>query len=207
MASQYYPFTLKPLPYAYNAMEPYIDTETMHLHHDKHMQAYVDNLNKALASYPDLQAWPLTRLIIETNRLPEAIRTAVRNNGGGVFNHELYFDSMSPRHGQTPGGALAKAINRDFGSYDNFKKQIKDAGLAQFGSGWAWLVFDDSCKLHVVRTPNQDTPLPASLTPLLPLDVWEHAYYLKYHNLRGDYIDNWFNVIDWDAVEARYTCG
>ena len=190
-----YPFELPPLPYAYNALEPYIDEATMHFHHDKHMKAYVDNLNKALESHPELQSWTLEKLLKDLNKVPEDVRTAIKNNGGGVYNHELYFDLMTNKKLAIP-DVIAKA----FGGADEFKAQMKKAAVGQFGSGFAWLVKDKAGKLKIIATPNQDNPLSQGLTPILPLDVWEHAYYLKYQNLRGDYIDAWFNVVDWDKV-------
>nr|WP_312645425.1 superoxide dismutase [Hydrogenoanaerobacterium sp.] len=200
--ADHYPFELQPLPYAYDALEPYIDTETMHLHHDKHLGTYVENLNKTLANYPRFHDWSLTQLLTNLGRIPRPIQTAVRNNGGGVYNHNLYFSGMTPDSTREPVGALADAIMQQFGSYDIFKQRLKQAGLDRFGSGWAWLVSDGAGKLQILSTPNQDVPLP--LCPIVVMDVWEHAYYLKYHNLRANYIDNWFNTINWPVANERY---
>lgn len=199
-----YPFKLKPLPYAYEALEPYIDQETMHYHHDKHLQAYVDNLNKALEEHPELHGKTLIELLQNLESLPEAIQTAVRNNGGGVLNHNLYFDGMTPDSPKAPVGKLAEAIDRDFGSFEIFKEAFKKAALGRFGSGWAWLVSDKDGKLQIVSTPNQDVPMNLKVNPILEIDVWEHAYYLKYKNQRAAYIDNWFNVVDWNRAEELY---
>ena len=194
----HYPFQLPPLPYAYDALEPYVDQETMHFHHDKHLKTYVDNLNKALEAHPEYHSWTLEDLLAKLSELPDSLRTAVRNNGGGVYNHDLYFDLMAPT-GQTIAPAVAKA----FGDEETWKKQMKAAALGQFGSGFAWVVADQAGALSILALPNQDNPLSQGLTPILPLDVWEHAYYLKYQNLRADYVDNWFQVINWKAVEER----
>lgn len=199
-----YPFELKPLPYAYDALEPFIDKETMHLHHDKHHQAYVNNLNKALENYPELHNKTLLELLQNLKKLPEEIQTAVRNNGGGVFNHNLFFDGMTPDSSKMPIGNLAKAIDRAFGSFENFKETFKKAALGRFGSGWAWLVSDENGDVKIVSTANQDVPLNLTVNPILEIDVWEHAYYLKYQNRRAEYIDNWFNVIDWNKAEYIY---
>ena len=193
-----YPFQLPPLPYSYDALEPYIDTKTMRIHHDKHFKTYVDNLNLALKPYPEYHSWTLEELLIQLNQLPEPLRTAVRNNGGGVYNHDLYFDFMAPA-GQAP----LKEVTDLFGGEESWKSQMKTAGLGQFGSGFAWLVSDSFGGLSITALPNQDNPLTQGLYPILPLDVWEHAYYLKYQNLHGDYIDSWFHIINWDAVEKR----
>ncbi|MDO4293654.1 MAG: superoxide dismutase [Eubacteriales bacterium] len=196
IAQTTYPFQLPELPYAYEALEPYIDRETMHFHHDKHLKTYVDNLNKALEPYSQYHSWTLEQLLSRLSELPEGLQKAVRNNGGGVYNHDLYFDLMTP--GDQP---VAEKVAEAFGGADNFKKEMKAAALGQFGSGFAWLVKDASGSLKVIALPNQDNPLSQGLTPVLPLDVWEHAYYLKYQNLRGDYIDSWFHVVNWKAVE------
>ena len=199
-----YPFTLQPLPYAYDALEPFIDAKTMEIHHSKHVQTYVDNLNKALENQPDYQTWPLERLLYNLDKLPQEIQAPVRNNGGGVYNHNLYFNIMAPGGRPLAEGTLKAAIDRDFGSLDALLAQLKAAGLSVFGSGWAWLVADNSGRLSIYRSPNQDTQIPANLTPVINLDVWEHAYYLKVQNRRAEYIDNWFNVIDWDAAQRNY---
>ncbi len=195
---------LPPLPYPYNALEPHIDEQTMRIHHDKHHQAYVDNLNKALESHPELQAKSIEDLLKDLNAVPEDIRTAVRNNGGGHANHTMFWLCMAPGAGGEPEGKLAAAINAAFGSFANFKEQFSKAGLTRFGSGWAWLCVDRSGKLIVTSSPNQDTPLSDGMTPILCLDVWEHAYYLKYQNRRGDYITAWWNVVNWKEVTARF---
>lgn len=198
-----YPFTYEPLPYEYDALEPYIDTETMHYHHDKHYKAYVDKLNAAVEANPQYKNWTLLRLLLNVDSLPSDFRTAVINNGGGVFNHELYFNSMGPDK-TNPSTRMMNFIMESFGNYENFMKAIKAAALGQFGSGYGWLVQDGITKrLMVIATPNQDTVISLSMMPLLPLDVWEHAYYLKHKNERDKYIDDWFNVINWDWVEGQ----
>lgn len=198
-----YKYELPKLPYAYIALEPYIDEETMVLHHDKHHATYVNNLNAALEGYPELQERSLEDLLTNLGSLPSAVQTAVRNNGGGHYNHTLFWESMGPGGGGKPSGVLADRINRDFGSFDNFKETLSKAALTRFGSGWAWLVEDPAGKLSVVSTANQDTPLSENLNPVLLLDVWEHAYYLKYQNRRADYISAWWNVVNWDNVAKR----
>ena len=198
-------FELKPLPYAYDALEPYIDKETMMLHHDKHEKAYLDNLNKAIAKYPELYKKGLEGILKDLNSIPEDVRETVKNNAGGVYNHDFFWSVMSPEKAQTPKGELLKAINNDFGSFDNFKAKFKDAALGRFGSGWAWLVLGKDGKLSIISTANQDSPISQGLTPILGIDVWEHAYYLKYQNRRGDYIDNWWHVVNWKQVEDNYS--
>lgn len=193
-----YPFRLPRLPYSYSALEPYIDRRTMFFHHDRHMQTYVDQLNKALADYPEYHSWTLEELLRRLHELPEALRTQVRNNGGGVYNHDLYFDLLAPA-GQKFPPELAEA----FGGEDNWRQQMKAAALGLFGSGFVWLVRDESGALKILPLPNQDNPLSDGMQPILPLDVWEHAYYLKHQNLRSDYIDSWFQVIHWDGVRQR----
>jgi Fe-Mn family superoxide dismutase len=199
-----YPFALKPLPYPHNALEPYIDAKTMEIHHGKHLQAYVDNLNKALEKYPEYQDWPLTRLLYNLDKLPTDIQAPVRNNGGGVYNHNIYFDIMMAGGAPLGGGPLRVAIERAWGSLDDFLADFKAAGLSVFGSGWAWLVANNQGSLDIIKTPNQDTQIPANLTPVINLDVWEHAYYLLRQNRRAEYIDNFFNVINWEAAEKYY---
>ena len=196
-------FELPPLPYAYDALTPYVDEQTMIIHHDRHHAGYVKNLNKAIAKHPELADKSLEELISDLDAIPEDIRTAVRNNGGGHANHTLFWEVMSPDGGGEPTGAIATAIEKEFGSFDAFKEAFSKAGATRFGSGWAWLVLTPSGKLEVMSTPNQDSPLFWGKTPLLGLDVWEHAYYLNYQNRRGDYIGNWWNVVNWDAVNAR----
>jgi len=197
-------FELPPLPYGYDALEPTIDTQTMQIHHDKHHAAYVTNLNNAIAGNSDLESMSATDLIKNLSRVPEDKRTAVRNNGGGHVNHTMFWEILGPSGG-APSGALAEAINRDFGSLDALKDAVNKAGAARFGSGWAWVVADGSGKLSVISTPNQDNPLmDGSGTPILGVDVWEHAYYLKYQNRRPEYLGAIWNVVNWDAVGKRY---
>jgi Fe-Mn family superoxide dismutase len=197
--------TLPPLPYAYEALEPTIDTETMHIHHDKHHQAYVTNLNAALKEYPDLQAKSAEQLIKDIASVPEPIRAAVRNNGGGHVNHTFFWEIMTPGGATEPSGELATAITTAFGTVDALKAAVNDAGAKRFGSGWAWVVTDSSGALSVVSTPNQDSPLSDGKTPILGVDVWEHAYYLKYNNRRPEYLGAWWSVLNWDKVAANYT--
>jgi Fe-Mn family superoxide dismutase len=191
------------LPYPYDALEPHIDTRTMQIHHDKHHQGYVNKLNAALEGHPDLQAKSVEELLGDLDALPESIRTAVRNNGGGHANHTLFWPSMSPDGGGEPEGALAEAINATFGSFSAFKEQFSQAAATRFGSGWAWLCVDGGGSLQVLSTPNQDSPLSQGLTPILGLDVWEHAYYLNYQNRRPDYIAAFWNIVNWDEVALR----
>lgn len=198
-------YQLPPLPYAANALEPHIDEETMNIHHGKHHAAYVNNLNAALEGHPELQGKSIEELISDMDAIPEGIRTAVRNNGGGHANHSLFWEVIGPNGGGAPSGELADAINSAFGSFDAFKDQFAQAGATRFGSGWAWLIVDQSGNLAVTSTPNQDSPIMEGATPILGLDVWEHAYYLKYQNRRPDYIQAFWNVVDWDAVAKRYT--
>jgi Fe-Mn family superoxide dismutase len=197
------PYELPPLPYAHNALEPFIDEQTMQIHHGKHHQAYVTNLNAALEKYPELQGKPIEQLIADMNAIPEDIRTAVRNNGGGHANHAFFWTLMAPNAGGAPTGAVAEAINARFGSFDAFKEAFSKAGVGRFGSGWAWLIKSGS-GVEIVSTPNQDSPLMEGKTPVLGIDVWEHAYYLKYQNKRPDYIAAWWNVVNWDAVNTLF---
>lgn len=197
-------FTLPALSYDYAALEPTIDTLTMQIHHDKHHQAYVNNLNAALKDHPDLQAKTIEEILADLNAIPEPIRAAVRNNGGGHANHTLFWEIMKPGGSKVPTGHLETAINTSFGDFDGLKKAVNEAGAKRFGSGWAWLVTDNTSKLMVVSTPNQDTPISEGKTPLLGVDVWEHAYYLKYQNRRPDYLAAWWNVVNWDVVGSRY---
>lgn len=197
------PFTLAPLPYAEDALEPYIDARTMGIHHDKHHAAYTNNLNNALKG----TAWEdasLEDILRNLSVLPDNIRTAVRNNGGGFYNHNLFWSIMGPNAGGAPGGALAEAINAAFGSFEAFKDKFSAAAMGRFGSGWAWLSVDGAGNLSVSSTPNQDTPLMDEQTPILGLDVWEHAYYLHYQNRRADYVQAFWNVVNWEAVAANY---
>ncbi len=193
-------FTLPQLPYSYTVLEPHIDALTMEIHHTKHHQAYVDNLNKALTDYPDLQAKSAEDLLKDLNSVPEAIRTAVKNHGGGHANHSLFWQLMKPQGGGEPTGKIADALNSAFGNFTKFKDALTQTGMTRFGSGWAWLVKNSTGKLQVISTANQDSPLTDGLTPLLVVDVWEHAYYLKYQNRRADYLAAWWNVINWDKV-------
>ncbi|HZO73696.1 MAG TPA: superoxide dismutase [Ktedonobacteraceae bacterium] len=196
-------YELPPLPYDYNALEPYIDTETMHLHHDKHHAAYVTNLNNALQG-SELASLPVEDLMRRIHEVPENIRTAVRNNGGGHANHSMFWRIMKPNGGGTPTGELASAINSSFGSFDAFKTAFNDAGAKRFGSGWAWLVLGRDGKLQVISTANQDSPLMEGQYPIMGNDVWEHAYYLKYQNRRPEYLAAWWNVVNWDEITKRF---
>ncbi len=197
-------FTLPPLPYAYDALEPHIDEQTMRIHHDKHHGAYVNNLNAALEGHPDLQKKSIEDLLGNLNAVPEAIRTPVRNNGGGHYNHTLFWEWMRPGGAKEPTGALAAAIDQTFGGFAQFKDQFTKACLGRFGSGWGWLTLDRSGRLAVESTPNQDTPLMEGKQAVLGCDVWEHAYYLKYQNRRPDYVAAWWNVVNWTEVGKRY---
>ncbi|MBK8026308.1 MAG: superoxide dismutase [Chloroflexi bacterium] len=197
-------FTLPDLPYAEDALEPNIDAQTMNIHRTKHHNAYVTNLNKALEAHPDLQSKSIEDLLVSLGNLPESIRGAVRNNGGGHWNHSLFWRTMSPNGGGEPTGALGEAIARDFGSFQAFKDQFKAAATGRFGSGWAWLVAAPDGKLSIESTPNQDNPAMDGKKAILGLDVWEHAYYLKYQNRRPDYIDAWWNVVSWSEVAKEY---
>ncbi|MGI9090448.1 MAG: superoxide dismutase [Gemmatimonadaceae bacterium] len=196
-------FPLPPLPYAFDALEPSIDAMTMEIHHDKHHAAYVNNLNAALEKAPELQSKSLDDLLQNLDAVPESIRATVRNNGGGNWNHTMFWEIMSPNGGGEPTGKLADAINKAFGSFDEFKKQFAAAATTRFGSGWAWLV-NDGGNLTIVSTPNQDTPVMEGKHPILGLDVWEHAYYLKYQNKRPDYIAAWWNLVNWEEVSKRF---
>ena len=193
---------LPPLPYPYDALEAAIDQQTMQIHHDKHHATYVNNLNAALEKYPDLQGKSPEELIKDLNSVPEDIRTAVRNNGGGHVNHTMFWQIMGPNGGE-PSGALAEAIKSQFGSLDDFKKQFQEAGAKRFGSGWVWLVKDGGA-LKITSTANQDNPIMEGQTPILGNDVWEHAYYLRYQNLRPKYLEAWWNVVNWDEVNKRF---
>ena len=197
------PFTLPPLPYAYDALEPYIDARTMEIHHDKHHAAYVANLNKAVADFPEVKKKSVEDLLKDLNAVPDSIRTAVRNQGGGHLNHSLFWQ-MLKKDGGEPKGALAAAIDQRFGSFSAFKDEWTKAAVGQFGSGWAWLVVDAGKKLAIEPSANQDSPLSQGKQPLLTIDVWEHAYYLKYQNRRPEYVAAFFQVINWDFVAERY---
>jgi Fe-Mn family superoxide dismutase len=199
-----YPFELPPLKFAFNALEPAIDARTMEIHHDKHHGGYVNNLNAALKDYPELHNREIDWILRNINTVPETIRTAVRNHGGGHINHTLFWEILTPKGSKTPSGSLAKMINDTFGSQDAFVEKFSQAATGRFGSGWAWLVVDPQGRLQVVSTANQDSPLMDGHTPLLGLDVWEHAYYLTYQNRRGDYIKAWWPLVNWDAVMTRF---
>jgi Fe-Mn family superoxide dismutase len=196
-------FELPPLPYAFTALEPHIDAKTMEIHHDKHHGAYVTNLNNALKDHPDLASKSVEDLLRHINDVPEAIRTAVRNNGGGHANHAMFWAIMKPNGGGQPTGDLAKAIDSTFGSFDQFKAQFEDAGAKRFGSGWAWLIASGG-KLQIISTANQDSPFMDGNYPVMGNDVWEHAYYLHYQNRRADYLKAWWNVVNWDEVARRF---
>ena len=198
------PYELPPLPYANNALEPHIDAATMEIHHDKHHQAYITNLNKALEGHADLSSKPIEELIANLGDVPEAARTAVRNNGGGHANHSFFWKIMGPNGGGEPTGELADKIKEVFGSFDALKEKIGAAGAARFGSGWAWLVLNKDKKLEVLSTANQDSPIMEGHTPILGVDVWEHSYYLKYQNKRPDYLKAWWNTVNWAAIGENY---
>jgi Fe-Mn family superoxide dismutase len=197
-------FTLPDLPYPADSLEPHIDARTMEIHHGKHHAAYVANLNKAIEGHADLAAKSIDDLMRELAKVPEAIRTPVRNNGGGHANHSLFWKLMKKGGGGAPKGELASAIDKKFGGFEKFQEQFANAGVTRFGSGWAWLSVDGKKELQLSSSANQDTPLSDGVSPVLGLDVWEHAYYLNYQNRRPDYIKAWWNVVDWDAVAARY---
>ncbi|WP_430606609.1 superoxide dismutase [Fe] [Enterococcus sp. AZ170] len=196
-------YTLPDLPYAYDALEPHIDVETMHLHHDKHHNTYVTNLNAAIEKHPELGTKSVEELIADMDSIPEDIRTAVRNNGGGHANHSFFWEIMAPNAGGAPTGDINEAIDASFGSFDKLKEEFKTAATGRFGSGWAWLVLNNG-KLEITSTANQDSPLMDGKTPVLGLDVWEHAYYLNYKNVRPEYIDAFWNVVNWDEVNKRF---
>lgn len=199
-----YPYFLPPLPYAYDSLKPAISEKTLHFHHDKHLQTYVDNLNQTIEKCAVCKNKSLEALLTHPEQIPQESRTAIRNNGGGVYNHILYFNCMSPNGGELPSGRLANALCDRFGSYENWRTQMKSAALEVFGSGYAWLVLDENVKLSIVKTANQDTPLAQGLYPLLTIDVWEHAYYLDRQNRRSEYIDAWFGLVNWSYVQKRY---
>lgn len=198
-------FRLEPLPYAYNALEPHIDAATMQFHHDKHYATYIKNLNEAVNKYPQLKNKSAEALLRDINSVPKDVRTKVRNNGGGYVNHKMFWEIMGPNAGGTPTGPIADAINKTFGSFDAFKKQFNAAGTDRFGSGWAWLVRSKNGQLQIINTANQDSPFMDGLYPIMGNDVWEHAYYLKYQNRRADYLTAWWNVVNWNEVNKRFT--
>jgi Fe-Mn family superoxide dismutase len=197
-------FSLPDLPYGYNALEPHIDARTMEIHHSKHHQAYVTNLNAALEKHPDVRSDSIEELMRNLKSVPSDIQTAVRNNGGGHANHSLFWQIMRPNAGGEPGGSVGEQIRSAFGDFGSFREKFANAAKGRFGSGWAWLVVADGGGVEVTDTPNQDTPLMEGRTPILGLDVWEHAYYLNYQNRRPDYIDAWWNVVNWDEVNSRF---
>ncbi|MFZ8847969.1 MAG: superoxide dismutase [Minisyncoccia bacterium] len=198
-----YPYSLPQLPYPYDGLEPYIDKTTMEIHHTKHHQAYINNLNSALEKYPEFHNLELEEILRNLNQLPEEIRTAVRNNGGGHYNHSLFWEIMKPNGGGQPKGKLKEEIERNFGSFEEFKKLFSETAIKHFGSGWAWLVITSDKKLKVYSMLNQDNPLMNGDIPIMGLDVWEHAYYLKYQNRRAEYIEAWWHVVNWDKIEEN----
>ena len=197
-------YTLPPLPYAFDALEPHIDARTMEIHHDKHHAAYVNNLNNALKDHPELSAKPVNELIADLSAVPEAIRTAVRNNGGGHSNHTFFWEIMGPGKGGSPVGSLAEAITKTFGSYDELKAKFEEAGVKRFGSGFVWLIVNKQGQLEIISLPNQDSPYMDGNKPVIANDVWEHAYYLNYQNRRPDYLKAWWNVVNWNHAEQNY---
>ncbi len=197
-------FVLPQLPYAFNALEPHIDAQTMEIHHDRHHAAYVNNANAALEKHPELGSKSVEDLLRGIATVPEDVRTALRNNAGGHSNHSIFWTIMAPQGGGEPTGRIGDAIKSTFSSYDSFKEQLQKAAVGQFGSGWAWLIADSSGKLSIKGYPNQDSPYIDGMTPILGVDVWEHAYYLKYQNKRADYVAAWFNTLNWTAISARY---
>lgn len=207
--NEHYPFTLAPLPYAYDALEPYIDSRTVSVHHDRHQAGYVKKLNETLRDFPEFHSWSLEQLILGCAQLPERIRTDVLQNAGGVWSHEFYFDCMTGKPASAcPCGALAKAADAAFGSCERLRDVMTQTALSRFGSGWAWLACDGNGRLRVLSTANQDTPLPLGLRPVLCVDVWEHAYYLKYLNLRAEYLGAWWKLVDWQFAGENYdACG
>ncbi len=200
---QHYPFPLVPLPYPYDGLTPELSKEILTFHHDKHLKTYVDNLNNLLAGYPDLQNLSLEDLLIQLDSLPKALQTGVQNNGGGVYNHNLYFACMTPEKNLKPEGELLTAMNRDIGSYEEFVTKFTAAAMGQFGSGYAWLISKNG-SLQIINLPNQNTPIAKGIKPILNLDVWEHAYYLQYQNRRAEYVQNWFSLVNWPYVSELY---
>ena len=198
-----YPYSLPPLPYSYEALEPYIDKMTMEIHHTKHHQGYINNLNNALEKYSEFHNLELEDILKNLNQLPEEIRIAVRNNGGGHYNHTLFWEIMKPNGGGEPKGKLKEEIKKTFGSFEEFKKLFSETAIKHFGSGWAWLVITPDKKLKVYSLLNQDNPLMNGDIPIMGIDVWEHAYYLKYQNRRNEYVEAWWNVINWDKIEEN----
>lgn len=203
MENNYYPFFNLPLLYAYNALEPFIDEKTMYLHHDKHLQTYIDNLNAILKDQPKLQKLSLEQLIKIAGNLPKKLQISIRNNAGGVYNHRFFFQGIAPPIEKEPEGKLIQKINCQFGSFHNFKVEFKRSALSVFGSGYTWLV-SNRCKLKIITTPNQNCPLEQGFFPILTIDVWEHAYYLKHYNVRSGYVDDWFKIVDWNQAEQNF---
>ncbi len=206
MENSYYPFINLPLPYAYDALEPFIDEKTMYLHHDKHLQTYIDNLNTILEEEPQLHGLSLEQLIKSSGKLPKRLQDSIRNNAGGVYNHRFFFEGLMNPAKREPTGRLMDKINRQFGSFDNFKVALKKAALSVFGSGYAWLVYD-RCGLQILTTPNQNSPVEQGFYPILTIDVWEHAYYLKHYNVRADYVEDWLNIINWEQAKRNLEQG
>jgi Fe-Mn family superoxide dismutase len=198
------PFLLPELKYDYNGLEPYMDAQTVEIHHDKHHAGYTKKLNAALEKHPDFFDLDIVSILSDLSKIPEDIRTAVRNNGGGFFHHNLWWEQLSPGKGGEPSGALAEMLNKKFGSFNKFKEKINNAALGVFGSGWAWLCKNAVGELLIIGTPNQDSPVSLELTPLFAIDVWEHAYYLKFQNRRKDFVENLWNMVDWDIVGKRF---
>ena len=203
MDDNYYPFVNTPLPYAYSALEPFIDEKTMQLHHDKHLQTYINNLNAILKEQPHLQRLSLEQLIYNSAKLPQKLQTTIRNNAGGVYNHRFFFEGLIKSTQNEPYGKLATEIERQFGSYDNFHEAMKTEAMSVFGSGYAWLIYRKG-RLNIITTANQNCPVEQGFSPILAIDVWEHAYYLKHYNVRADYIDDWFKIINWSNAEKFY---
>jgi Fe-Mn family superoxide dismutase len=197
-------YELPPLSYPFNALEPHIDAKTMEIHHDKHHQAYITNANKALDGHPDLAAKPVDELLADLSKIPESIRTVLRNNAGGHSNHSFFWKIIGPNAGGTPKGKLAEAISSTFGGFDQFKEELQKAAIGRFGSGWAWLVVNKEGKLQIISTANQDTPISEGLKPVVGVDVWEHSYYLLYQNRRPDYLKAWWNVVNWNQAEKNF---
>ncbi|KGJ48270.1 MULTISPECIES: superoxide dismutase [Paraclostridium] len=197
-------FKLEPLPYAYDSLEPYIDKDTMILHHDKHHQAYVDNLNKILSTHPEIEYKNLEQLLSNPTILPRDVRQSILNNAGGVYNHNFFWSIMSPNKGGQAKDELLKAIEKDFGSFQSFKEKFNKSALSTFGSGWTWLVSNDEGELAIMSTSNQDSPITSGIKPIIAIDLWEHSYYLKYKNERNKYIENWWNVVNWEQANKNY---
>lgn len=202
--NEHYPFKLMILPYEYNSLEPYIDEETMKVHHLGHLKTYVDNLNKILENYPKLHNWSLEKILYNISSIPKEIQVTVKNNAGGVYNHNLYFNSLSPKKEINSSTNFENTVKKQFGSFDNFLSELKEKSLSVFGSGYSYVVLDIEGNIMIITTKNQDTPLELNLYPLVPIDVWEHAYYLKHKNKRVEYIEDIFEVINWNNIEKRY---